>query len=100
MGFIIGVLVFTTLVVSVILVLLILVQHPKRETGAGVAFGGDAKDALFGAGSGTALTKIMKYAAAAFLILAVLLSVLETRFHSSAATQFLRSPAAAATTPR
>jgi preprotein translocase subunit SecG len=59
-----------------ILILLILIQLPKKEAGAGIAFGGAATDALFGAGSGTALTKITKYCAGVFLGLALFLSIL------------------------
>ncbi len=58
------------------LILLVLVQLPKKEAGAGIAFGGAATDALFGAGSGTALTKITKYAAAAFFAITLTLAVL------------------------
>ena len=58
------------------LILLILIQLPKKEAGAGIAFGGAATDALFGAGSGNALTKITKYAGSVFVGMAVLLSVL------------------------
>ena len=47
----------------VILVLLVLIQLPKKEAGGGLAFGAGGADALFGAGSGTMLTKITKYAA-------------------------------------
>jgi protein translocase SecG subunit len=59
-----------------LLILLVLIQLPKKEAGAGIAFGGGATDALFGAGSGTALTKITKYSAALFMGMALLLSVL------------------------
>ena len=58
------------------LMLLILIQLPKKEAGAGIAFGGGATDALFGAGSGNALTRLTKYAAGTFVALSVLLSVL------------------------
>jgi protein translocase SecG subunit len=58
------------------LILLVLIQLPKKDAGAGIAFGGGATDALFGAGSGTALTKITKYSAGLFMGLALLLSVL------------------------
>ncbi|MCL4178616.1 MAG: preprotein translocase subunit SecG [Verrucomicrobia bacterium] len=58
------------------LILLILIQLPKKEAGAGVAFGGGATEALFGAGSGTVLTKVTKYAAGIFMGMALLLSVL------------------------
>ncbi len=45
---------------ALLLILLVLIQLPKKEAGAGLAFGGAATDALFGAGSGNALTKITK----------------------------------------
>lgn len=61
---------------AVFLVAIILVQLPKKEAGAGVAFGGGAADALFGAGAGSELTKITKYAAGLFLVLALVLTVL------------------------
>jgi protein translocase SecG subunit len=65
------------------LMLLILIQLPKKEAGAGIAFGGAATDALFGAGSGNALTKLTKYSASFFVALSVFLSVL----HMHAAKQ-------------
>ena len=58
------------------LVLLVLVQLPKKEAGMGQAFGGGATDALFGAGSGNVLTKVTKWAAGIFFGLAILLTVL------------------------
>ena len=57
-GFIIGLLTVILVLDCLFLVLLILIQLPKKEAGAGIAFGGGATDALFGAGSGNALTKI------------------------------------------
>src|SRR5580765_826160 len=62
----------------VVLVLLVLIQLPKKEAGAGLAFGAGATDALFGAGSGNILTKATKYAAGIFFALAILLSLLES----------------------
>src|ERR1041384_3566598 len=64
-----------------LLILLVLIQLPKKDAGAGVAFGGGATDALFGAGSGNALTKITKYSAGVFLGLSLVLSVM--RAHQS-----------------
>src|SRR5437867_450873 len=61
------------------LMLLILIQLPKKEAGAGVAFGGGATDALFGAGSGNALTKMTKYTATIFLGLVLTLSFLSQK---------------------
>ena len=73
MGFLIGILTFVMVVDCLALILLVLIQLPKKEAGAGLAFGGAATDALFGAGSGNVLTKISKYAAGIFFVLAVLL---------------------------
>lgn len=78
------------------LVLLVLVQLPKKEAGAGMAFGGAATDALFGAGSGNALTKITKYAAATFFVVTLLLSVLSGQMNKgrvSAVEEILKSDA-------
>ncbi len=61
-----------------ILMLLVLIQLPTKEAGAGLAFGGGTTDALFGAGSGNTLTKITKWAAGIFFGLALMLSVLNT----------------------
>jgi len=66
-----------------LLILLILIQLPKKDAGAGIAFGGAATDALFGAGSGTALTKITKYCAGVFLGLALFLSILNAHHGES-----------------
>jgi preprotein translocase subunit SecG len=80
MGFLIGLLTVVMVLDCLVLIFLVLIQLPKKEAGAGLAFGGGATDALFGAGSGNVLTKITKYAAATFFVLAVLLSVMQ-RFH-------------------
>lgn len=58
------------------LVLLVLVQLPKKEAGMGQAFGGAATDALFGAGSGNVLTKVTKWCATIFLVLAIALTIM------------------------
>ncbi|MGO8698668.1 MAG: preprotein translocase subunit SecG [Limisphaerales bacterium] len=60
----------------VFLVFLVLLQLPKKEAGAGMAFGGAATDALFGAGSGNVLTKVTKYAAGVFFSLALVMAVM------------------------
>jgi len=59
-----------------LLILLVLIQLPKKEAGMGQAFGGSTTDALFGAGSGTALTKLTKYTAGIFFALTLLISIL------------------------
>ncbi len=60
---------------SLFLILLVLVQLPKKEAGLGTAFGGGATDALFGAGAGNVLTKLTKWNAFIFLVLCLLLSM-------------------------
>ncbi len=60
---------------SLFLILLVLVQLPKKEAGLGTAFGGGATDALFGAGAGNVLTKLTKWNAIIFLLLCLLLSL-------------------------
>jgi preprotein translocase subunit SecG len=85
-----------------ILIFLVLIQLPKKDAGAGLAFGAGATDALFGAGSGTVLTKITKYAAGGFFALALLLSILQGIYHSrnvSTFTTLLAKPPAAAPLP-
>jgi preprotein translocase subunit SecG len=82
MNLLIGFLTVVLVLDCLFLILLILIQLPKKEAGAGIAFGGAATDALFGAGSGTALTKITKYCAGLFLGLALFLSVLNAHFGS------------------
>lgn len=67
---------FLLVVNCLLLMLLVLIQLPKKEAGAGIAFGGGATDALFGSGSGNALTKMTKYSAAVFVGMSLLLSLL------------------------
>src|SRR5215831_16165532 len=96
MVFFIGLLTLIMILDCVVLVFLVLIQLPKKDAGAGLAFGAGATDALFGAGSGTVLTKITKYAATAFFGLAVILSVLQSHWHrrnTSAFQQSLEQPA-------
>jgi preprotein translocase subunit SecG len=88
MAFIIGLLTVVMVLDCIVLILLVLIQLPKKEAGAGLAFGGTATDALFGAGSGTVLTKITKYAATIFFVLAVFLSMLQSNYRRQAGSQF------------
>jgi preprotein translocase subunit SecG len=114
MGFVIGLLTVVMVLDCLILIFLVLIQLPKKDAGAGLAFGGSATDALFGAGSGTVLTKITKYAAGTFFVLAIVLSVMQSKYHRQTATEFERklgeagkpsviatppAPASPATTP-
>ena len=86
MGLLIGFLTFILVMNCLLLILLVLIQLPKKEAGAGVAFGAGTTDALFGAGSGNVLTKVTKYSAGVFLGLALLLSVLNINYSSSKRT--------------
>src|SRR5512146_2207467 len=88
MTFIIGILTFILVLDCLILTLLVLIQLPKKEAGAGLAFGGGASDALFGAGSGTVLTKITRWFATAFFVLALVLAFLQSRYFASSTTKF------------
>lgn len=108
MSFIIGLLTFLLVANSIVLILLVLVQLPKKDAGAGIAFGGGAADALFGAGSGNALTKITKYATIALLGLALLLGYLQSKAHKNTSgaafekmveQQQMQKPIAPATAP-
>ncbi len=76
MNFVAGLLTAVLVIDSLFLILLILVQLPKKEAGVGQAFGGGATDALFGAGSGNALTNMTKYAAGIFLTLCLVLYIM------------------------
>jgi preprotein translocase subunit SecG len=74
----------------VLLVLLVLMQLPKKDAGAGLAFGGGATDALFGAGSGNFLTKMTKYAAGVFFGLAIILATISSSQHPKSSAEALR----------
>lgn len=76
MSIVIWLLTFLLILDCLVLMLLVLIQLPKKEAGMGQAFGGGATDALFGAGSGNALTKMTKYAVGIFFVLTLLISVL------------------------
>ena len=78
MSFLIGLLTVVLVVTCLLLILLVLVQLPKKEAGAGMAFGGAATDALFGAGSGNVLTKVTKYATIAFFVLTLAVAFLQS----------------------
>lgn len=81
MAFIAGILTALLVLNCLVLILLVLIQLPKKDAGAGMAFGGGAADALFGAGSGNALTKITKWATIIFFLMALLLGYLEDQLH-------------------
>jgi len=96
MTFLIGFLTVILVLDCLLLILLVLIQLPKKDAGAGIAFGGGATDALFGAGSGNALTKITKYAAGVFLGLSLLLSYMRAHDSGENLEEKLRKKAASA----
>jgi preprotein translocase subunit SecG len=89
MSFIVGILTVILVLNCALLILLILIQLPKKDAGAGMAFGGAAADALFGAGSGNVLTKVTKYSTVIFFVLALFLGYLQDQVHNkSSALEF------------
>jgi protein translocase SecG subunit len=88
MSFLVIIFTFLLIINCAVLALLILVQLPKKDAGAGLAFGGGAADALFGAGSGNALTKITKWATVAFILLSVILGSLEVKLNVGSQSDF------------
>ncbi len=90
MGIFIGLFTFIMVLDCAVLIFLVLIQLPKKEAGAGLAFGGSATDALFGAGSGNVLTKITKYAAGVFFTLAIVLSMMQRHYHGQKPAEFLQ----------
>ncbi len=91
MSFIVGLLTIVTVFNALLLVLLVLVQLPKKDAGAGMAFGAGTADALFGAGSGNALTKITKNATLSFILLCLFIGYLHDKLHAdSSAADFLK----------
>ena len=83
MSFLSGILTVLLVANCVLLILLVLVQLPKKDAGAGIAFGGGAADALFGAGSGNALTKITKWATGIFFAMSLVLGMVQESTHRS-----------------
>ena len=77
MSLFIGLLTAVLVLDCLLLILLVLVQLPKKEAGAGLAFGAGAADALFGAGAGNPLTKITKFAAVTFFALLIVIAMLQ-----------------------
>jgi len=86
MSLLIGFLTFILVLISLFLILLVLVQLPKKEAGVGMAFGAGMSEMLLGAGSGNVLTRITKYTVGIFLVMSLVLSVLLSS-HNRAASQ-------------
>lgn len=107
MAIVIGFLTFVLALISLFLILLVLVQLPKKEAGVGMAFGAGMSEMLLGAGSGNVLTRITKYTVGTFLGLSLVLSVMMSHHWRKAGQGVNRAieekasavPAASATTP-
>jgi preprotein translocase subunit SecG len=91
MSFIAGILTVLLVVNCILLILLVLVQLPKKDAGAGIAFGGGAADALFGAGSGNVLTKITKWATGVFFAMAFIIGLVDESAHRGNTPAFLKT---------
>src|SRR5512143_569301 len=99
MGYLIALLTVVLVLDCLVLMVLVLIQLPKKEAGAGLAFGGAASDALFGAGSGTVLTKVTKYAAGIFFALSIFLSFIQVHFRTSGVSSFQKGLIEGGNTP-
>lgn len=86
MTFIVGLLTILLVINCLMLIFLVLVQLPKKDAGAGIAFGAGTADALFGSGSGNVLTKITKWATVTFLGLALVAGYLQDKNNNSKAS--------------
>jgi preprotein translocase subunit SecG len=73
---IISFLTFVTLLVSLFLVLVILMQRANSNAGMGSAFGGGVTESAFGAETTNVLVRATKWAAFAFFILSLVLFLL------------------------
>src|SRR5438477_11217789 len=91
MSFFIGLLTVVLVLDCLLLILLVLIQLPKKEAGAGIAFGGAATDALFGAGAGNVLTKATKYATVAFFALLLVIGLAQTKVFKKDAKEFKKA---------
>ena len=75
MSVLIGLLTTVLVLNCFFLVLLILIQLPKKESGSGLAFGGGTLDMALGAGAGNMLPKLTKVSASLFLLLLSLIHI-------------------------
>ncbi|MCK6379782.1 MAG: preprotein translocase subunit SecG [Leptospiraceae bacterium] len=74
MGFLVGTVLTLFIITSLFLIFMVLIQAGKG--GGGGLLGGGASQTTFGASGGDVLTKITRYSAIAFILLAFLLSFL------------------------
>ncbi len=91
MSIAIGFLTFILMLIALFVILLVLVQLPKKEAGVGMAFGAGMSEMLLGAGSGNVLTRITKYSVGIFLGLALMLSILISSHYRSSGLSVSRA---------
>ncbi len=96
---VIGLLTVVLVLDCLLLILLVLIQLPKKEAGAGLAFGGAATDALFGAGTGNVLTKTTKFATITFFVLLLLIGLVQNSVFKKDASTFKKNVEQAAKEP-
>jgi preprotein translocase subunit SecG len=91
MIFLFGLLSVVLVLTCLLLILLVLIQLPKKDAGAGLAFGGAATDALFGAGTGNVLTKLTKYATITFFVLLLFIGAVQSQVFEKDASSFIEA---------
>jgi protein translocase SecG subunit len=91
MNLIAALLTFVLVINCLLLIFLVLIQLPKKDAGAGMAFGAGAADALFGSGSGNALTKITKYSAGALIVLCLAINYVSAKSRPDNGSSFMKS---------
>lgn len=73
MNILIGLLTFVLILVALFLVLVVLIQKPRADSGLGAAMGGGAAEAAFGAETGNVLTRATIISAVAFFLISFVL---------------------------
>ena len=98
MSILIAVLTLLLILVSFFMVLVVLVQKPRADSGLGTAMGGGVAEATFGAETGNVLTKSTITAAIAFFVLAFVLYLSQIYVAKSTAKRDDKLPAVPAST--
>jgi preprotein translocase subunit SecG len=89
MGILIGFLTVVQILVAIFLIIIVLMQKSKDQ-GVGAAFGGATTEAVFGAGTTTALVRMTIWCACIFLGCSLVLAVLHSHYQGSAGESSLQ----------
>lgn len=81
MNIFIGILTVLLILLSVFIVLVVLIQKPRADSGLGTAMGGGMAEATFGAETGNVLTRATIASSIAFFVLAFGLYLLQLNAH-------------------